>query len=260
MGAQDKTEQVLREFHILFSQSEMYDKATNRVIVDKKAAQDLLQRLNVCIYELMEEYEMTERSRAAAEREFRRKTDQIVVDASRMAEDVYAGSVLYSDEALHRVQDIMQETVDSMKQVFEKFSAELQKEKATVHRNQSELKSSLEELKDTKKYLQIIEDRNKQLAKEKAKAKDEPEQPSPYAAIKPEIKINPEYFEKSGIPMVEDEPEQIPEEKMEAVTPEIKLNLDAEYFKWKEDSGETAPAEKKPERTSLFGKARKNDK
>ena len=36
MSAQDRTEQVLRDIHILFSQSEVYDRATNRVIVDKK--------------------------------------------------------------------------------------------------------------------------------------------------------------------------------------------------------------------------------
>ena len=110
MSAQDRTEQVLRDMHILLSQSEVYDKEKNRVIIDKKEMLNLLQRLNVNIYELMDEHEMTEQSRAAAQRELRRKNDEIVLDAKRMAEDVYAGSVLYTDEALRRVQDIMQDT------------------------------------------------------------------------------------------------------------------------------------------------------
>ena len=38
MSAQDKTEQVLREMHIMYANSEVYDKATNRVIIDKKEA------------------------------------------------------------------------------------------------------------------------------------------------------------------------------------------------------------------------------
>ena len=71
MSAQDKTEQVLREMHIMYANSEVYDKATNRVIIDKKEALNLLQRLNVCIYELMEEHELTQQSRDAAERQFR---------------------------------------------------------------------------------------------------------------------------------------------------------------------------------------------
>lgn len=258
MSAQDKTEQVLRDIHILFSQSEVYDKATNRVIVDKKEAMNLLQRLNVCIYELMEEHEMTEQSRAAAEREVRRKSDEIVLDANRMAEDVYAGAVLYTDEALRRVQDIMQDAANSVQQIYEKMNAELQKERYAVHRDQSELKSHLEDLRDTDKYLKLIEERNKQIEKERAK--EEEEQPSVYAAIKPEIKINAEYFEKAGIPLAQELPEEQPEEKMEPVTAEVKVNLDSEYFKWKEDRGETDSEEKKTERSSLFSKILKGEK
>lgn len=261
MGAQDKTEQVLREIHILFSKSEVYDKATNRVIVDKREVLGLLQRLNVCIYELMEEHEMTQQSRDAAERELRRRSEEIVLDANRMAEDVYAGSVLYTDEALCRVQDIMQEAADAVRETYQKMSAELEKEKATVHRNQSELQSQLEELKDTNKYLRLIEERNRQIEKEKAKGQKEmEEEPSAYAAVKPEIKINVEYFEKAGIPLVEEElKEEEPEEKKETVPAEIKVNLDAEYFKWKEETEEFAPEEKKVEKHSLFGKKRKSD-
>ena len=36
MSAQDRLEQVIRDIHILLSQSEVYDKETNRVIVDKR--------------------------------------------------------------------------------------------------------------------------------------------------------------------------------------------------------------------------------
>ncbi len=260
MSAQDKIEQILRDFHILFSQSEVYDKATNRVIVDKKAALNLLQQLNVCMYELLEENEMTAQSRAASERELRRKTDGIVQDANRMAEDVYAASVMYTDEALCHVQEIMQETADSMKQIYEKLNDELMKEKAAVRHNQLELKSHLEDLHDTNKYEKLIEERNKELEKKRAKDMEETAQPSPYAGIKPEIKINAEYFEKAGISLTEEEPEEMPEEKAETVSAEVKVNLDAEYFKWKEDAGEQDSETKKADRTSLFGKILKGEK
>lgn len=151
MSAQDKTEQVLREMHIMYANSEVYDKATNRVIIDKKEALNLLQRLNVCIYELMEEHELTQQSRDAAERQFRKKTDGIVEDANRMAEDVYAGSVMYTDEALHRVQDIMQDAMDSVREICDKMNDALAQEKSNVRRDQSELKSHLEDLRDTNK-------------------------------------------------------------------------------------------------------------
>ena len=240
MSAQDKTEQVLREMHIMYANSEVYDKATNRVIIDKKEALNLLQRLNVCIYELMEEHELTQQSRDAAERQFRRKTDGIVEDANRMAEDVYAGSVMYTDEALRRVQDIMNDA--------------LAQEKSNVRRDQSELKSHLEDLRDTNKYMNLIEQRNKEIAKERAKREQEEEEAtSVYASVKPEIKINEEYFEKNGIPLETEEPEEEPEKNTGETGAEIKVNLDAEYFKWKEDA-DGGKEEKKPERHSFFGK------
>lgn len=261
MSAQDKTEQVLRQIHIMFAQSEVYDKATNRVIVDKKEALNLLQQLNVCIYEMMDEHEMTRQSRDAAEREFRRKSDEIVMDANRTAEDVYAGSVMYTDEALRRVQDIIQDAADSVRAVCNRMNEALEQEKGAVRRDQLELKSHLEDLRDTNKYMKLIEERNKQIEKERAKSKKEEEQPAPYAAFKPEIKINEEYFEKAGIALAEDVPDEIPEEKTEEVQAEIKVNLDAEYFKWKEEEKEEDQdenkTEKRMERHSLFGKKQK---
>lgn len=52
----------------------------------------------------------------------------------------------------------------------------------------------------------------------------------------------------------------MPEEKTEAVPADVKVNLDAEYFKWKEDEGEQGSEEKKADRTSLFGKVLKGEK
>lgn len=257
MSAQDKTEQVLRDIYILLSKCEIYDQETNRIIVNKAELLKLLKDLNTSIYGIMEEYEMTQQSREAAERRTRKKSEEIVADATHKAEDVYAASVLYTDEALHRVQEIMQEATDSVKAVYEKMNQQLQKEKETVHRDKSELKGVLESMADSDKYLKLIEERNRQIQKEKEKDAKEPEV-SRFTAPKPEIKINAEYFEKAGISLEEDTPIEEPEEKKEPVAAQVNVNLDAEYFKWKEDSVEETenknPAEAKKERYSLFGK------
>ena len=106
MNANDKTEKVLREIHIMLSKAEPYKPEPSRVIINKQQMIDLLAELNKCIYAIQDEYELTEQSRNHAEREFRKKGDQIVWDASRKAEDVYAASVIYTDEALSRVRTI----------------------------------------------------------------------------------------------------------------------------------------------------------
>ena len=50
---------------------------------------DLLSQLNKAIYEIMDEYELTQQSRDRAEREFKKQGDEIVWNASRKAEDIY---------------------------------------------------------------------------------------------------------------------------------------------------------------------------
>ena len=86
-----------------------------------------------------------------------------------------------------------------------------------------------------------------------SREQEEEEATSVYASVKPEIKINEEYFEKNGIPLETEEPEEEPEKNTGETGAEIKVNLDAEYFKWKEDA-DGGKEEKKPERHSFFGK------
>ena len=66
---------------------------------------------------------------------------------------------------------------------------------------------------DTEKYLKLIEDRNREIQKEKDKEKlATSKETSIYANRQTEIKINKEYFEKMGIPL-EDDAEDKPKEE-----------------------------------------------
>lgn len=233
MSTQDNLERILRQMHILISKGETFEQSKERVVINKKEMLKLLKDLNICIYNLMEEYEMTQQSHDNAERRVRKLGESIVKDAEKKAEDVYAASVLYTNEALNHIQRIIQNANDSMEDVFQKMKYELEERKDTVRRNQSELEGQLHDLADTNKYLQLIEERNKQLEKErlgtKAEKKRQVHKSSSYP--QPEIKINKDYFIQNGIPL---EPEEEPEEKAPAKeAPEVKVNLDAEYFKWK---------------------------
>ena len=204
--------------------------------------------------EVMDEYELTQQGREQAQRENRKIGEEIINDARAKAEDVYAASVMYTDEALRRILDIMDEANESVKAVYDSMGEKLANERKLVSGDKLELKSLLQDLKDTDKYMGIIEERNKKIAKEKT-GKEEDTESSPYAAVKPEIKINRDYFEQQGISFEEPEEEQ-PEEKTEKAAPEISVNLDSEYFKWKEQEGkeEDSEDEKQPEKKGFFGK------
>lgn len=236
MSVQDKVERVLREFYILYSRSEPYDRDAEQVIVNKKEALELLQQLKDCMNEMMEEYEMTSNSRERGEREARKRRDDIIWDANHKAEDIYAASVLYSNEALGHIQTIIQEASDEMEKMFHSLKKEMTRRQQTVRENQLELKSSLEDLKDTDKYRKVIEERNKEIKKKmeqdnRKKVKETAgAEMTAFPTGKPEIKINPAYFEKTGRPVPVPD---VPETKA-APELDIKVNLDAEYFRWRQ--------------------------
>lgn len=249
MSTQDNLERVLRDIHVMISRSELYDKTGERIIVEKRQIFEQLKRLNACIYAMMEDYEVTKQSRDKAEREAKKQGDQILWNASRNAEDVYAAAVLYTDEALARAQDIMKSAEASVKELLNETEENIKKQRAVLRENQSELRSQLHDMVDTEKYLKIIEERNKEIEKEKRKkeeGKDDDTQErqrekSLYEDRKTEIKINPEYFEKIGRPLKEaddsGEGEEAKEkDKEQEKGAQIMVDLDSEYFKWKKGS------------------------
>ena len=269
MSAQSNTEKVLRSLHVLLSKSEPYPKEPTKVIVEKQQMLDQLSELNTCIYQIMEEHEMTTRSRDKAEREFRKKSDQIIWDASRKAEDIYAASVMYMDEALNGIQDIMRQANEAVDKIYMDMDASMKKEERRIKENQSELKSQLQDLVDTEKYLNLIEERNKELERQKNAGKPvEKKEASIYANRQTEIKVNQEYLDKLGL-SVEDEADsdiereaanqEKDEEELKELQAEIRIDLDADYFQWKEGqdaekSGKTKTDKEKPERIQKMWK------
>lgn len=253
MGAQDNTEKVLRSLHVLLSKSEPYPKEPSKVIIDKQKVLDLLAELNDCIYQIMDEYELTKSSRDKAEREFRKHGDEIIWDASRKAEDIYAASVLYMDEALGRMQDIMKDAQEKVASIYSEADEKIKKEERAVKTNQLELKSQLQDLVDTEKYLKIIEERNREIEKEKNEGKPKEEkEPNHYANRQTEIRVNQEYLDKLGLSVVDeteremtssDEKKAEEDEELKELEAEVRVNLDADYFRWKEDQ-DAAPGDK----------------
>lgn len=169
MSAQDRTEEILRQMHILLAGSESYDGIGSKIILDKKRMLELLAELNKAIYAMMDEYELTTQGKDRARREAAKIGEDILKDASGKAEDVYAASVMYTNEALRHVQEIMQRATDAMQEIYKDANEKLQKEKDIVRRDQSDLKGHLQNLADTDKYLNLIEDRNREIEKERAK-------------------------------------------------------------------------------------------
>lgn len=220
MSSQDRLENVLRDFHVMISKSEVYD--TERIIVSKNLVYGLIDRLNACVYEIMDEYEMTQQSRDKALREHKKEGDKIIWDASRQAEDIYAASVMYTQEALNRLNRVVDEANMTISHLYREFGDSMKQQQETIRENELELKSQLQLLSDTEKYMSLIEERNREIEREEAeKTGKKLVHTNEKAAVKPEIKINEEYFRKAGIPLegyVEKEP--VKEEEVQPIIDE----------------------------------------
>lgn len=203
MSTQSDIEKVMRSLHVLLSKCEPYGREPGKVIVDKKQVLDLLSELNACVYRIMDDYELTTNSRDKAEREFRKQADQIIWDASRKAEDIYAASVLYMDDALSGIQDIMRRAREAVNDIYTNMEGKLKDEEQRVRTNQTELKGQLQDLVDSEKYLSLIEERNREREKQKKEKAGSSAQrektPSIYANRQTEIKINQAFLDRLGM-------------------------------------------------------------
>lgn len=246
MGAQDRTEKVLRDMHVLFSKAQPYEGSARNVIVDKNAMMDLLKELNSCMYDMMEEHELTVKSRDKANREVQKQGDEIIFDATRKAEDIYAASIMYTDSALDSIQEIIKDSQESITKIYEEAQKKIKEESKSIKSNQLELKSHLNDLIDTQKYLRLIDEENMRILKEKSEGSEEDFDAPKYSA--PEVRIDKEYFVKAGLAFEDDldQPQENADSEETGISSE---DLDAEYFKWQEGESE----DKKPEKKGLSG-------
>lgn len=275
MGVQDDTEKVLRALHVMLAKGEQYPKEPSKVIVDKQQMLDLLSALNQCMYQMQEKYELTKSSRDKAERDFRKQGDTIIMDASHKAEDIYAASVMYMNEALNHMRDIMKESNENVSKIYADLNEKMDVEQRRIKTNQLELKSQMQDLVDTEKYLKIIEERNRELEKQKNEGKPEEEEASIYANRQTEIKINQEYLDKLGMSVIDETEKEVEadkgvsyaddndeeDEELKNLQAEIRVNLDADYFQWKEEQEkgeERASSGKAKEKTDGIQKVWKN--
>lgn len=221
MSSQARLENVLRDIHVMISKSEVYD--TDRIIVSKQDIFNLIDRLNASIYEIMDEYELTQQSRDRAIREKKKEGDKIIWDASRQAEDIYAASVLYTEEALNHLNVMVNEADATVDRMYKEFRRNIKNQQETIRENQLELKSQLQLLADTEKYLRLIEERNREIERERAEKKGRKTLENfgeKHSVIKPEIKINEDYFRKAGIPIEKDDEKPADDEYMEPLEDE----------------------------------------
>ena len=246
MSSQDRVERTLKDIHVMFAQCKSLDGQPNQVVVDRKKFLKLLDDLSHGIYDMMEEYEHTRDSRARGEVAFQKQGQQIIDNASQKAEDIYAASVLYSAETVGEVQKLIDQTSDSMNELFRSFRRELMGEKEKLGKNELELESQLQDLADTRLYQGMLEDirAEQRRRSDEEKSADSRERSEEFRkrsqqvfnpVYSANVRVNEDYFSKAGLDSG-DAGLSLNAQKPEK--PEVKVNYDSPYFRRKAREGQ----------------------
>ncbi|MGN0506678.1 MAG: hypothetical protein ACI4FZ_08960 [Lachnospiraceae bacterium] len=167
----DKLEQIMKKIHIYLANCKESAYSSEDVIVSKKRMLGLLEELNYAVYEVMEEYEATtaarERGQAAAER----MATDIKEDAMKRAEEIYASSLLYTQDAISNMQNALEYTYQKTKTEYESLLTDYEDKMHYLQENSQDITSQLESMADSKIYLHLIEEikaKNERRSKEDA--------------------------------------------------------------------------------------------
>lgn len=167
----DKLEQVMKKIHIYLANCKESSYSSEDIIVSKKRLLGFLEELNYAVYEVMEEYEATtaarERGQAAAER----MAVDIKDDAMKRAEEIYAASLLYTQDGIADMQNALEYTYQKTKTEYQSFLMNYEDKMRYLQENSMEITARLESMADAKLYLHLIEEikeKNERQSKEES--------------------------------------------------------------------------------------------
>ena len=246
-------ERIMREIHVMFAKAEKIPSREDMIIVDKKRVFALLESLNHEVYNAMDRYEETKVSRELGIQKYKEETDAMVEKASISAEEIYAGSILYSDSTLKELEAEVTKAREDIQKTWEEIDKKIVDKLNYLSANRKELKGQLEQMEQGRIYLELIgkakiqekeekEEQKRLNTVEKVREKQEAKKTEIIDEIieesglteeqkKIEIYVAEAYKNKVDMPKAEEQPvlEKVQEFQAED------FDLDAEYFAWKEE-------------------------
>lgn len=243
MSAGKSMEDVLRDIHLLISKCPKIKGDPDRVVINKQELFAELEKISQCMYDMLDEYSLSKQKKEEAQYQINKKYDETIAKATSTAEDVYSASVLYTDEAISRLVHILDQNKKDMDNLYHEINRQIENEKDKIRANQKELQETLFELQDSNLYLNLIQERRKEIEvqKEEAERIKLGKTMIMPAVRKTDVKVNKAYFEQMGL----NDDGTKKEEPMKINTaPQVKVNTESNYFKWKQQQMESEDGDK----------------
>lgn len=163
----EELEQIMRRIHLLFAKCEPYgDEKGGKIIVPKKEVFRLLEKLNYAVIRMMDEYEGTAESRERGMNAYQREGERIKAAAQSGADDVYAASLIYVDNMLEELHDVVADAKEELWEQYARMAGRLDAHARSLSEDQEEIKQLLTAMAQGGKYLKIIEHENIRLKQE----------------------------------------------------------------------------------------------
>lgn len=186
---QGRTEQILERLMDMIENGASVPLSTGKVMINKEEATFLLRELEELVKTELKMYrEVTDR-RGKIITEAKKEAEEIVYQAEqnasrirvtkrmssidsafrmdsldpmdrealRTANDIYAASLIYTDEMLTEVNDVVAEAYDMIQSQYNRVIDTLAEKARMIEENKAELMSSLHELSAEERYSQILE-------------------------------------------------------------------------------------------------------
>ncbi len=280
---QEKLEQILRQIYLMLSNCEESAYSSEDLIVPKKRIFQLLEELNYTVYDMMEQYEGTMASRERGLAEHERKMAQIKEEAKVRAEDTYAASLLYAKDMFMEMRKTTEQLCRNLRKEYNDALRGYEDTLRYLQENEDSMVEQMNLMMDSKKYLRLIEQQNREKDKKQELTEEEKKRLAEREAEQAEIaaaeaaselnqklsapivvQVNeqpkvPEGFGKKQSKKKKYAPSQALEETIvegegvvEPVLPSSE-ELDGEYFDWKDEQAGTEKQAKKGGK-KFFGK------
>lgn len=243
MSTQNNLEDIIKRIHLMVSSSPHVKGDSDRVVINKNELFGYLEEISQCMYNMLDEYKLTSEQRNEQLRHIKEEEKRMVESANKTVEDMYSASALYTDGAIGRLVKILEESQKSFDSLYADFNKKMTEEKSRLRGNQKVLEEQLFEMKDSNFYVNLLADARRKMEREyeenrKAFSNMSRSVESNYP--EPEIKINQAYFDQMGLNL--DGTKKVESEGVEnASAPEVVVNLNSNYFKWKNGEEITNP-------------------
>ncbi|MDD6328554.1 MAG: hypothetical protein Q4D54_06585 [Eubacteriales bacterium] len=186
---QGRTEQILERLTDMIENGQSVPLSTGKVMVNKEEAVLMLKELSSIMESELRMYrEVTDR-RGKIITDARKEAEEIIMEAEQSASrirvtkrissveaayqteklaadekealktagDIYAASLIYTDEMLTEANDVIANAYDIMQSQYERIFETLKEKTKLIEENKAELMNSLHELSKEDRYAQILE-------------------------------------------------------------------------------------------------------